>query len=186
MASEIGIKLVVGAALAGSFQTVLGGAKKTVADLGTVAERLQARHERLGGIMARAMASPARPLGELRQRYEALGRTLDQIRNKTEALNKSMERGAALKAGRDEKLSAMRETAGAALAVGAPVVVSVKMAAALEDLVKDIAITGEMTKAEEQKLGQVLRDTARQYNQHATEVGAGLQALVASGITSSA
>ena len=186
MASEIGIKLVVGAALAGSFQTVLGGAKKTVADLGTVAERLQARHERLGGIMARAMASPARPLGELRQRYEALGRTLDQIRNKTEALNKSMERGAALKARRDEKLSAMRETAGAALAVGAPVVVSVKMAAALEDLVKDIAITGEMTKAEEQKLGQVLRDTARQYNQHATEVGAGLQALVASGITSSA
>lgn len=186
MASEIGLKLVVGAALAGSFQTVLGGAKKTVADLGTVSERLQARHERLGGIMARAMASPARPLGELRQRYEALGRTLDQIRNKTEALNKSIERGAALKAGRDEKLSAMRETAGAALAVGAPVVVSVKMAAALEDLVKDIAITGEMTKAEEQKLGQVLRDTARQYNQHATEVGAGLQALVASGITSSA
>lgn len=186
MASEIGLKLVVGAALAGSFQAVLGGAKKTVADLGAVAERLQARHERLGGIMARAMASPARPLGELRQRYEALGRTLDQIRQKTEALNKSMERGVALKAGREEKLSAMRETAGAALAVGAPVVVSVKMAAALEDLVKDIAITGEMTKAEEQKLGQVLRDTARQYNQHATEVGAGLQALVASGITSSA
>lgn len=184
MASEIGIKLVVGAALAGSFQAVLGGAKKTVADLGAVAERLQARHERLGGIMARAMASPARPLGELRQRYEALGRTLEQIRSKTEALNQSIARGATLRAGRDEKLSAMRETAGAALAVGAPVVASVKMAAALEDLVKDIAITGEMTKAEEQKLGQVLRDTARQYNQHATEVGAGLQALVASGITS--
>ncbi len=186
MASEIGLKLVVGAALAGSFQAVLGGAKKTVADLGAVAERLQSRHERLGGVMARAMASPGRPLGDLHRRYEALGRTLDQIRQKTEALNRSMERGAALKAGRDEKLGAMRETAGAALAVGAPVVVSVKMAAALEDLVKDIAITGEMTQAEEQKLGQVLRDTARQYNQHATEVGAGLQALVASGITSSA
>ena len=186
MASEIGLKLVVGAALAGSFQAVLGGAKKTVADLGAVAERLQSRRERLGGVMARAMASPGRPLGELHRRYEALGRTLDQIRQKTEALNRSMERGAALKAGRDEKLGAMRETAGAALAVGAPVVVSVKMAAALEDLVKDIAITGEMTQAEEQKLGQVLRDTARQYNQHATEVGAGLQALVASGITSSA
>lgn len=186
MASEIGLKLVVGAALAGSFRAVLGGAKKTVADLGAVAERLQSRHERLGGVMARAMASPGRPLGELHRRYEALGRTLDQIRQKTEALNRSMERGAALKAGRDEKLSAMRETAGAALAVGAPVVVSVKMAAALEDLVKDIAITGEMTQAEEQRLGQVLRDTARQYNQHATEVGAGLQALVASGITSSA
>ena len=36
MASEIGLKLVVGAALAGSFQAVLGGAKKTVADLGAV------------------------------------------------------------------------------------------------------------------------------------------------------
>ena len=96
MASEIGLKLVVGAALAGSFQAVLGGAKKTVADLGAVAERLQSRRERLGGVMARAMASPGRPLGELHRRYEALGRTLDQIRQKTEALNRSMERGAAL------------------------------------------------------------------------------------------
>ncbi|MCX8017836.1 MAG: phage tail tape measure protein, partial [Rhodocyclaceae bacterium] len=79
----------------------------------------------------------------------------------------------------------MRETVGAALAVGAPVVASVRLASSLEDLVKDIAITGEMTREEEQKLGQVLRATARQYNQHATEVGAGLQVLVASGITSS-
>lgn len=186
MASEIGIKLVVGAALAGSFQAVLGGAKKTVADLGAAAERLQSRHERLGAVMARAMAHPARPLADLRQRYEALGRTLEQIRQKTEALNQSMARGAALKAGRDERLGAMRETAGAALAVGAPVVASVKLAAGLEDLVKDIAITGEMTQAEERKLGQVLRETALNYNQHAAEIGAGLQALVASGITSAA
>ena len=185
MASEVGIKLVVGATLAGSFQAVLGGAKKTVADLGALAERLQAKHDRLGAIMARAMASPARPLSELRQRYEALGRTLDQIRAKTEALNASIERGAALKAARAEKAAAMRETAGAALAVGAPVIASVKMVAALEDLVKDIAITGEMTRAEEQALGRVLRDAARQYNQYATDVGAGLQVLVPSGITAS-
>ncbi|MDW8337397.1 MAG: hypothetical protein RMK34_10590, partial [Tepidimonas sp.] len=126
MASELSVKLVVGAALAGSFQAVLGGAKRAVADLGAVAERLQARHERLGAIMARAVASPFRPLSELRQRYEALGRTLEQIRHKTEALHQAMARGAALKAARDEKLSATRETAGVALAVGAPVVASVR------------------------------------------------------------
>lgn len=186
MASEIGIKLVVGAVLAGSFQGVLGGAKKTVEGLGDVAQRLQVRHKRLGDAMAQAMAHPARPLADLSRRYEALGRTLEQVRKKSEALSRSIERGASLKAGRDDKLSAMRETAGVAIAVGAPVVASVRMAASLEDLVKDIAITGEMTKAEEQKLGQVLRDTAKQYNQHATDVGAGLQALVASGITSAA
>lgn len=182
MASEIGIKLVVGAALASSFQAVLGGAKKTVADLGTVAERLQARHERLGGIMARAMASPARPLGELRQRYEALGRTLDQIRSKTEALNKSMERGAALKAGRDEKLSAMRETAGATLAVGAPVFKAVMDAAAFGDAVKDIAIVGELSPDAESRLGASLRRTAIETNQAAGDLAGGVGKLIAEGM----
>jgi len=55
MASEIGLRLVVGASLAASFQSVLGGAKKNVVDRGAMAQRLQVRHERLGAVMARAM-----------------------------------------------------------------------------------------------------------------------------------
>lgn len=182
MASEIGLKLVVGAALAGSFQAVLGGAKKTVADLGAVAERLQSRHERLGGVMARAMASPGRPLGDLHRRYEALGRTLDQIRQKTEALNRSMERGAALKAGRDEKLGAMRETAGATLAVGAPVIKAVMDAAAFGDAVKDIAIVGELSPDAENRLGASLRKTAVDTNQSAVDLAGGIGKLIAEGM----
>ncbi|WP_058615520.1 phage tail tape measure protein [Tepidimonas taiwanensis] len=185
MASEIGVKLVIGAAVSGAFQTVLGGARKTVDALGEAARRVEARHARLGEVMARAMTHPARPLAELRQRYETLGRTLDQIRAKSDALSRSLSRGEALKAAREQKLSAMRETAGAALAVGAPVIGSIKAAVGLEDLVRDIAITGEMTRAEEAKLSAVLRQTALDYNQRAADIGQGLQALVASGITSS-
>ena len=185
MASEIGVKLVIGAAVSGAFQTVLGGARKTVDALGETARRVEARHARLGEVMARAMTHPARPLAELRQRYETLGRTLDQIRAKSDALSRSLSQGEALKAAREQKLSAMRETAGAALAVGAPVIGSIKAAVGLEDLVRDIAITGEMTRAEEAKLSAVLRQAALDYNQHAADIGQGLQALVASGITSS-
>ena len=185
MASEIGVKLVIGAAVSGAFQTVLGGARKTVDALGEAARRVEARHARLGEVMARAMTHPARPLAELRQRYETLGRTLDQIRAKSDALSRSLSQGEALKAARAQKLSAMRETAGAALAVGAPVIGSIKAAVGLEDLVRDIAITGEMTRAEEAKLSAVLRQTALDYNQRAADIGQGLQALVASGITSS-
>lgn len=185
MASEIGVKLVIGAAVSGAFQTVLGGARKTVDALGETARRVEARHARLGEVMARAMTHPARPLAELRQRYETLGRTLDQIRAKSDALSRSLSQGEALKAAREQKLSAMRETAGAALAVGAPVIGSIKAAVGLEDLVRDIAITGEMTRAEEAKLSAVLRQTALDYNQRAADIGQGLQALVASGITSS-
>ena len=182
MASEIGLKLVVGAALAGSFQAVLGGAKKTVADLGAVAERLQSRHERLGGIMARAMASPGRPLGDLHRRYEALGRTLDQIRQKTEALNRSMERGAALKAGRDERLGAMHETAGAAVAVGAPVMKAVIDSARFGDAVKDISITGGLDKDAEARLGASLRKISQEVNQSALDMAAGVNMLIANGM----
>ena len=114
MASEIGVKLVIGAAVSGAFQTVLGGARKTVDALGETARRVEARHARLGEVMARAMTHPARPLAELRQRYETLGRTLDQIRAKSDALSRSLSQGEALKAAREQKLSAMRETAGAA------------------------------------------------------------------------
>lgn len=183
--AEIGVKVVIGAAVSGAFQTVLGDAKKTVDALGDAARRVEARHARLGEVMARAMAHPARPLAELRQRYETLGRTLDQIRAKSDALSRSLAQGEALKAARDQKLSAMRETAGAALAVGAPVIGSIKAAVGLEDLVRDIAITGEMTRAEEAKLSAVLRQAALDYNQHATDIGQGLRTLVASGITSS-
>ena len=185
MASEIGVRLVIGAAVSGAFQTVLGGARKTVDALGETARRVEARHARLGEVMARAMTHPARPLAELRQRYETLGRTLDQIRAKSDALSRSLSRGEALKAAREQKLSAMRGTAGAVLAVGAPVIGSIKAAVGLEDLVRDIAITGEMTRAEEAKLSAVLRQTALDYNQRAADIGQGLQALVASGITAS-
>lgn len=182
MASEVGLKLVIGAALAGSFQAILGGAKKTVADLGAVAERLQSRHERLGDVMARAMARPARPLGELRRRYEALGRTLEQVRQKTEALNRSIERGAELKAGRDERLGAMRETAGAAVAVGAPVMKAVVDSARFGDAVKDIAITGGLDKDAEARLGASLRKISQEVNQSALDMAAGVNMLIANGM----
>ncbi|MEW5885474.1 MAG: phage tail tape measure protein [Pseudomonadota bacterium] len=184
MSSNLGLQIVIGAALAASFRVALGGAQRAVTDLGAVAGRMQTRHEQLGAAMARAMADPLQPLGQLRQRYDALGRTLEQVRSKTEALNRSIERGAELKAAREERLGAMQETFGAAVAVAAPVIASVHLATALEDLTNDIAITGDLTRQEQQKLGQTLRATALRYNQHATDIGAGLQVLVAAGVTS--
>lgn len=182
MANELLVGVKIGAALSGTFQAAFASARGTSLKLGQAADEIRAKHNRLGEAMARAMSHPTRNVGELRRQYDRLGQTLDQLRAKQEKLTASMARGEALKAGRADLRGQAMETAGTALALGAPVVQSVRVAANFQDQMRDTAITGEFSRAEEAKLGSAVRDAAVRWNQVQSEVARGTSVLVAGGI----
>jgi TP901 family phage tail tape measure protein len=182
MANELLVGVKIGAVLSGTFQSAFASARGTSLQLGRAADELRVKHTRLGEVMARAMSHPTRNVGALRRQYERLGQTIDQLRVKQEKLAASMARGDALKAGRADLRGQAMETAGTALALGAPVVQSVRLAAGFQDQMRDIAITGEFTRAEEAKISGTVRDSAARWNQTQAEIGRGLGVLVAGGI----
>ncbi|MCD4501082.1 phage tail tape measure protein [Chromobacterium vaccinii] len=182
MANELLIGVKIGAALSGTFQSAFASARGTAARLGQVADELRLKHNRLGDAMARAMSHPTRNVAELKRQYDRLGQTLDQLRSKQERLTASLARGETLKANRSELRGQAMETAGTALALMAPVVKSGNVAINFQDQMRDIAITGEFSKAEEAKLGSTIRDASLKWNQFQDEIARGTSVLVAGGI----
>lgn len=182
MANELLIGVKIGASLSGAFNAAFSSARGTLATLGQAADDLKARQARLGDVMARAMAHPTRNLGELRRQYELLGQSIDRLRAKQEKLAISVARGEALKSARAELRGQAIETVGTGVALGAPVVKSVQLAAGFQDQMRDIAITGEFNPAEEARLGNAIRESAVKWNQTQAEVARGAAVLVAGGI----
>ncbi len=182
MANELLVGVKIGAVLSGTFQAAFASARGTSLKLGQAADELRVKHARLGEVMARAMSHPTRNVGELRRQYERLGQTIDQLRAKQEKLAASMARGEALKAARADLRGQAMETVGTAVALGAPVVQSVRLAASFQDQVKDTAITGEFSPAEEARLATTIRESAVKWNQTQADIARGTSVLVAGGI----
>ncbi|MBP4049236.1 phage tail tape measure protein [Chromobacterium violaceum] len=182
MANELLLGVKIGAALSGTFQSAFASARGTAARLGQVADELRLKHNRLGDAMARAMSHPTRNVAELKRQYDRLGLTLDQLRSKQERLTASLARGEMLKSTRADLRGQAFEAAGTALALGGPVVKSVQVDAGFQDQMRDTAITGEFSKAEEAKLSSAVRDAALKWNQLQAEVARGTNVLVAGGI----
>jgi len=182
MANELLVGVKIGAVLSGTFQAAFASARGTSLKLGQAADELRVKHARLGDVMARAMSHPTRNVGQLHRQYERLGQTIDQLRAKQEKLTASMARGDALKTARADLRGQAMETAGTAVALGAPVVQSVRLAASFQDQVKDTAITGEFSPAEEARLATTIRESAVKWNQTQAEIARGTSVLVAGGI----
>lgn len=182
MANELFIGLKFGAALSGTFSTVLGSVQGTVRRLGAETDALRQRHDRLGQAMARALQHPTRNVGELRRQYERLGRTIDDLRAREARLSASLARGEALRSERVALRSQATETLATGGALLAPFAKSVQTAAVFEDRVKDIAITGELSPAQELALGKTIRGASLRYNQDQGAVATGVATLVAEGM----
>lgn len=182
MANELFIGLKFGAALAGSFGAVMGNVQSTVRRLGAETDALRQRQIRLGQTMAQAMAHPTRNVAELHRQYVRLGQTIDNLRAREMRLSASMARGEALRAERVALRSQATETLATGGAMLAPFAKSVQTAALFEDRVKDIAITGELSRVQELALGKTIRRASLRYNQDQSDVAAGVATLVAEGM----
>ncbi len=183
MAKELLVSVAIGAVLQGSYMAVFGGAKRTLDTLGATTAKLKQQHDQMGQAMQRALGKlSGGTLAAINRDYEKLGRTLDTLRQKQERLAASMARGASLKGARDEHWAGMKESAAAAVAVGAPFLASVKQAAKFEAGLRDIAITGNLNGQEEIALGDAMRRAALSTNQGHAAIQAGVNTLVAAGM----
>ncbi|MDN7451967.1 phage tail tape measure protein [Burkholderia cenocepacia] len=182
MASEFYIGVKIGATLLGSFGAALSGTRTTLNGLGRVADELRARHTRLGDAMARAVAHPMRNIAELRGQYDRLGRTIDQVQAKQAALATRLARGTALREQRQGLGADMLGTYATAVATAAPVVGAVKQAANFEAGLRDIAITGNLTRDEEFRIGETMRRAALATSQGHNSILEGVGTLVAAGM----
>lgn len=184
MANEVLVGLKIGAAVSGSLHAAFGSAKSTVQQLGRATDGLTAKQKLIGTELSAALARGGSGIERMRRQYDQVGRTIDQLKLKQERLNTSIARGETLKSARGELRGQAMETIGTGVALGAPIVQSMRTAIDFKDQTNDIAITGGFDEAEEKKLGDVMRAAALKWNQTQTEVAKGTAVLIAGGISS--
>ncbi|MEW5750364.1 phage tail tape measure protein [Pseudomonas lactis] len=184
MANEVLVGLKIGAVVSGSLHAAFGSAKSTVQQLGRATDGLATKQKLMGTELAASIARGGTGVERLRRQYDQVGRTIEQLKTKQERLNISIARGETLKNKRGDLRGQAVETIGTGVALGAPVVQSVRTAIEFQDQTRDIAITGGFDEAEEKRLSDVMRGAALRWNQTQTEVAKGTGVLIAGGISS--
>ena len=187
MAQELFLGIKLGISGAAAIGAALGSAHNAMARLGETARRLTSEQQRLGDAIRRHMGQLApSTLAALHRDYERLGQTIDAVRIRQEKLGHAMARREALREERARLSGELMGAYGTALAVGAPVFGAVREAAAFGDAVKEIAIVGELTAAEEKRLGASLAAVALAVNQTAEDMARGVGLLIANGMEAKA
>lgn len=184
MANEVLVGLKIGAVVSGSLHAAFGSAKSTVQQLARTTDGLTNKQKLMGTELAASIARGGSGVERLRRQYDQVGRTIEQLKAKQERLNTSIARGETLKSKRGDLRGQAMETIGTGVALGAPVVQSMRTAIDFQDQTRDIAITGGFDEAEEKRLSDVMRGAALRWNQTQTDVAKGTGVLIAGGISS--
>ena len=170
MSNSMLVSITIGAVLSIAFKDAIGGAEKTLTRLGGVAGKLTERHEKMGRVMAGALKR-GMDVDKLKGRYDAFGRAIERVSGSQKKLNDLMKAGVDLKNARASMRGDMMDAVGTAVAIGAPVLSSVRGAGNFEDQMKDISITGGFSRQEESALGATVRADAVKFNQTQEELG---------------
>ena len=114
----------------------------------------------------------------------ALGRRQVELKRNEEALARAMDRSNAVAEKRGRIFADLAKLSVSGAALMAPAGMAVNTAAQKQDTIRDIAITGDMSAADEAKLSEAVRNIARESNQYQTNVLQGMQVLTAGGVQS--
>jgi len=183
VSKEVVLGFVIGAGLAASYSTVFGSAKNTMTQLGRITRDLDKQQQTLGTRIRNSIGTEGvAAVASLQRRYELLGRTMDRLREKEKALGATLAARKALRDERSDLRSQGMETIGTAVALGAPLGKAVRVAANYQDQIADIAITGNMSKGAELRLGADIRLIAQRTNQLQDDLAGGVGILVANGM----
>lgn len=159
--AEAAIIIKIGAVLGGALGA-LGSVESNIARIGNVTQALSSKQKQLGLDIQKYMGTLApASLKSLNKDYEHLGHTIDKLKAKQLSLQKSLEMGKTLR----DKRQALRSDAMDAVALGASIAIPIKLAADFEAGIKDIAITGNLTRVEEANLGKSIRELSLKFNQ---------------------
>lgn len=168
---------------ASSALSAFGSVKQSLSAMGSTITQLKGKQNELGSAIQRHMGTLApRTLAALNQQYIGIGRTLDQLQVKQSRLIALQAKSSALREARADLRGQALGTIGTAAALAVPIGQSVRVAAGFQDQMRDMSITGDFSKAEEDKIGSTVRDAAGKWNQTQAEIGRGLGVLVAGGL----
>ncbi|WP_193752301.1 phage tail tape measure protein [Comamonas testosteroni] len=129
----------------------------------------------MGSVAPKALAA-------MQHQYQSIGRTIDQLIQKQTRLASLQAQGTALRDARGELRGQAMGAIGTAMSVALPLGKAVHMATGFQDQMRDTAITGDFSKAEEAQISKSVRESALKWNQTQAEVAKGTAVLVAAGI----
>jgi TP901 family phage tail tape measure protein len=183
MGKEFAVGVVIGAHLSGTYRQAIGSARDMVKQLGSATQAATQRHAALDKeIRQLGMDSPK--IGALVQQYHRLDAAMKRAKDEAIKLGAAIEKQEKLRIKQSELRGQLFARTMEAGAVALPVGASFRQAANFQDQVRDIAITGEFSPAQEAAVGQAVRTAALEFNQTTSAVTDGLGVLVAGGIQS--
>lgn len=175
--------LTIGATIAGGFEASIGRASASVKRLDNQTKQLTARQERYGNTIAQSIGRPYASLSKLHQKYKQIGNAIERNITAQKNFNKATEAQKWVDTTKDSMRSGMVNEGAKLAVIGAGIKSTVGQAAAFKDQINDLAITGEWTQTEQDRIGGLVRQSALTYNQTTSDINEGLGTLVAGGIS---
>ena len=172
MSKTLMLSLVIGASLKG--MSNFGTAKSMLDGLKLKTDELTTAQHKLGKSITDAL-SHGSFAASLRGQYQSLGDDIKRLTTQYDRLSNSMLKSKHISERRRELYGKMVEVGAQAYGVGMPVIKSVRAAANVEDIVRDISITGNFNQAEEKQLTAEIRKNSLAYNQSPDQLGDSLK-----------
>ncbi|QHQ16542.1 phage tail tape measure protein [Pectobacterium parmentieri] len=182
MATEFSIGVIIGGAISGAFRSAVTGTRRTLDGMSESTRRLQERQAALTRAMERYGNIGSRASQRLNADLQRVGRTLEQLQRQQNRLAAASAMSDAARANRMALYAKGAETYAIARTVAAPVMGSIKQYASFESGLRDIAVTGDLDKTQEQAIGTAIRHAALKVNQTQEALLGGVGQLVADGM----
>ncbi|WP_225087440.1 phage tail tape measure protein [Pectobacterium colocasium] len=182
MATEFSIGVIIGGAISGAFRSAVTGTRRTLDSIGETTRRLQERQNALTRATERYGQLGSRASQRLNSDLQRVGRTMEQLQRQQNRLAAAAATSDAARANRIALYAKGAETYAVASTVASPIVSSVKQYASFESGLRDIAVTGDLDKTQEQAIGAAIRQAALKVNQTQEALLGGVGQLVADGM----
>lgn len=181
MASNFSIGVVIGGLIGSSFRSAVSGTRRALDSLGDTSRRLQERQNALTRATERYGQLGGSRMQQLNRELLRVGRTMEQIERQQRRLSAASATSDALKSNRMALYGQGAETYAVARTLGTPVLKSITQYASFESQLRDIGVTGDLTKSQENQIGTIIRKKALETNQYQETLMEGIGTLVAAG-----
>ncbi|WP_289996175.1 phage tail tape measure protein [Photorhabdus laumondii] len=181
MSTEFSIGVIIGGAISSAFSSAMSGTRRTLGTLGETTRQQENRQQALNRAVERYGQLGSRSAQRLNADLQRISRTLEQLNRQQQRLQSAASMSDAAKANRMALYARGAETYALTRTISSPVVQSVTKYASFESGLRDIAVTGNLSPKEEQKIGIILRQNAKQTNQLQETLLEGIGTLVAAG-----
>ncbi|MZH97284.1 phage tail tape measure protein [Dickeya dianthicola] len=182
MATEFSIGVIIGGAISGAFRSAMSGTRRTLDSLGDVSRQLTERQNTLTRAVERYGQVGSRSAQRLNADLQRVGRTQDQLQQQQKRLQSAAAMSDSAKANRMALYGQGVETYALARTAASPIMGAVQQYASFESGLRDIAVTGDLDKNQEQAIGAAIRQAALKVNQTQEALLGGVGQLVADGM----